>query len=97
MKPCDWQLSLRNLSPEPPQTRYVPKAKPNPKPGNNRRIKSLPVPKHMIPTGKSFSEALILASTNPQYDKRLFIELRIQYMKTTRPEHDAYKNCLFLF
>ena len=27
-------------------------------------------------TGKSFSEALILASTNPQYDKRLFIELQ---------------------
>jgi hypothetical protein len=26
-------------------------------------------------TGKSFSEALILASTNPKYDKRLFIEL----------------------
>ena len=26
-------------------------------------------------TGKSFSEALILASTNPQYDKRLFMEL----------------------
>ena len=26
-------------------------------------------------TGKSFSEALILVSTNPQYDKRLFIEL----------------------
>ena len=25
-------------------------------------------------TGKSFSEALILATTNPQYDKRLFIE-----------------------
>ena len=25
-------------------------------------------------TGKSFSEALILASLNPQYDKRLFIE-----------------------
>ena len=25
-------------------------------------------------TGKSLSEALILASTNPQYDKRLFIE-----------------------
>ena len=24
-------------------------------------------------TGKSFSEALVLASTNPQYDKRLFI------------------------
>ena len=27
-------------------------------------------------TGKSFSEPLILASTNPQYDKRLFIELQ---------------------
>ena len=26
-------------------------------------------------TGKSFSEALILASTNPHYDKRLFMEL----------------------
>jgi hypothetical protein len=26
-------------------------------------------------TGKSFSEALILASTNPDYDKRLFMEL----------------------
>ena len=25
-----------------------------------------------VTTGKSFSEALILASTNPQYDKRLF-------------------------
>ena len=26
-------------------------------------------------TGKSFSEAFILASTNPQYDKRMFMEL----------------------
>ena len=34
-------------------------------------------------TGKSFSEALILGSTNPQYDKRLFIDLPVQYMKTT--------------
>ena len=49
MKPCDWQLSLRNLSPEPPQTRYVHKAKPNPKPRNNR-TKSVPVLKHMIPS-----------------------------------------------
>ena len=32
-------------------------------------------------TGKSLSEALIFASTNPQYDHRLFIELQIQYMK----------------
>ena len=38
-------------------------------------------------TGKSFSEALILASTNPQYDKRLFIDLPVQYMKTTSSEH----------
>ena len=29
-----------------------------------------------IPTGKSFSEALILASVNPQYDERLFIDLQ---------------------
>ena len=38
-------------------------------------------------TGKSFSEALILASTNPKYDKRFFIELRVQYMKTPSSEH----------
>ena len=39
-------------------------------------------------TCKFFSEALILASTtNPQYDKRLFIELRVQHMKITSSEH----------
>ena len=43
-------------------------------------------------TGKSFSEAIILASTNPQYDKRLFIELQVQYMKTTSSEHVVYIN-----
>ena len=32
-------------------------------------------------TGKSLLEALIFASTNPQYDNRLFIELPVQYMK----------------
>ena len=32
-------------------------------------------------TGKSLSEALIFAPTNPQYDDRLFIELQVQYMK----------------
>ena len=47
-------------------------------------------------TGKSFSEALILASTNPQYGKRLFIELRVQYIKTTSSEHVVYTNW-FLF
>ena len=34
-------------------------------------------------TGKSFSEALILASTNPRYDKILF---------TTSVEHVVYIN-----
>ena len=32
-------------------------------------------------TGKPLPEALILASINPQYDDRLFIELQVQYMK----------------
>ena len=44
-------------------------------------------------TGKSFSEALILASTNPQYDKRLFIDLPVQYMKTTSSEHGENMLC----
>ena len=35
-------------------------------------------------TGESLSEALIFASTNPQYDDRLFIELQVQYMKIPR-------------
>ena len=38
-------------------------------------------------TGKSFSEALILASTNPKYDKRLSLELLVQYMKIPSSEH----------
>ena len=46
-------------------------------------------------TGKSLSEALILGSTNPQYHKRewLFIDLPVQYMKTTSSEHGVYENC----
>ena len=44
-------------------------------------------------TGKSFSEALILASTNPQYDKRFFIQSRVQNMKITSSEHVVYINC----
>ena len=53
-----------------------------------------------LDTGKFFSEALILASTNPQYDKRLFIELQVRYMKIeaqnmgrTQVEHVVYINC----
>ena len=38
-------------------------------------------------TGKYLSEALILASTNPQYDDKLFKELQVQYMKITSSEH----------
>ena len=41
----------------------------------------------MLNTGKSLSEALNLVSTNPQYDDRLFIELRVQYMKIASSEH----------
>ena len=33
---------------------------------------------NQVCTGKSLSEALIFASTNPKYDDRLFIELRVQ-------------------
>ena len=47
-----------------------------------------------IVTGKSFSEVLILASTNPQYDDRLSIELRVLYMKIARSEH-LVLFCLF--
>ena len=35
-------------------------------------------------TGKSFSEALILESVNPYYDKRLFIEFPEKYKFTTK-------------
>ena len=38
-------------------------------------------------TGKCFSVALSLASTNPQYDIRLFTELQVQYMKIASAEH----------
>ena len=41
-----------------------------------------------LSTGKSLSEALILGSTNPKYDKRLFIDLPVQHIKTTNPEHE---------
>ena len=38
-------------------------------------------------------EALILALTNPQYEKRLFIDLPVQYMKTTSSVHVVYIKC----
>ena len=42
-------------------------------------------------TGKSLSEALIFASTNLQYDDRLFIELQVQYMKI--PSSNLGRTC----
>ena len=44
-------------------------------------------------TGKSLSEALIFASTNPQYDNRSFIELQVQYMKSPSSDHGANMLC----
>ena len=38
-------------------------------------------PQFICGTGKSFLEALILLSTNPQYDKRLFIDLPVLTQK----------------
>ena len=42
-------------------------------------------------------ETLILASTNPQYDKRLLIGLPVQYIKTTSSENVVYINWFFVF
>ena len=56
----------------------------------NAKIHQNPIPLNnlkKIITGKSFSKALVLASTNPQYDKKLFVESPIQEMKTTSAEH----------
>ena len=46
-------------------------------------IQCLIIKLHHNCTGKSLSETLILTSTNPQRDKRLFIDLPVHYMKTT--------------
>ena len=44
-------------------------------------------------TGKSLSEAPIFASTNPQYEDRLFIELHVQYLKIPSSEHGEDMLC----
>ena len=41
--------------------------------------------------GKSLSEALIFASTNPQHDDRLFIELQVHYMRI--PSSNLGRTC----
>merc|ERR1712008_465063 len=59
----------------------------------NNAYQKLKYTNKKLSTGKSFSEAPTLASTNPQYDKTLFIESPVQYMKTTSSEHVVYINC----
>ena len=44
-------------------------------------------------TGKSLSKALIFASTNPQYDDRLFTELQVEYMKIPSSQHGENMLC----
>ena len=48
---------------------------------------------HYLSTGKSFSEALILESVNPQYDKSCSLNQK----KNTSSEYVVYKNCFFAF
>ena len=43
--------------------------------------------------GKSLSEVPVFASTNPQYDDGLFIELQVQYMKIPSSEHGENTFC----
>ena len=59
--------------------------------GDNELFKSSLEP--AADTGKSFSEALILASTNPYNMTRLFIELQVKYMKIASSEHVSYIKC----
>ena len=51
----------------------------------------------LVSLGKTLSEALIFASTKPQYENRLFIELQVQYMEIPSSEHGGeqvvYRNC----
>ena len=41
----------------------------------------------ILRTGKSLSDVLIYTSINPQYDNRLFNDLRVQYEKMPSSEH----------
>ena len=47
-----------------------------------------------IPTKYFYRQIFFRSSySNPQYDKRLFIELQVQYIKITCSEHVVYINC----
>ena len=50
---------------------------------DSRSPDSLVISCKIFHTGKSLSETLIFAATNPQYDNRLFIELQVQYITIT--------------
>ena len=52
---------------------------------------------HLGCTGKSLLEALILASTNPQYDKIFFIHLPDQYMKNYKLRTCCVHKMFFCF
>ena len=47
---------------------------------------------YVVCTGKSMSEALIFALTNPQSDERLFMKIENCKLRTSR-EHVVYINC----
>ena len=60
---------------------------------NSKTVKTTQATKNpkAVYTGKSLSEALILASNNPRYDGRLLIELQVQYMKI--PSSNLGRTC----
>ena len=57
----------------------------------NRKRESINDVNLVSGTGKSLSEALIFALTNPRYDDRLVIELQVQYMKI--PSSNLGRTC----
>ena len=59
----------------------------NSKEGDSKLFERISILMRKLSTGKSFSEVLIIASTNPQHGKRLSIELPVQYMKIPSSEH----------
>ena len=52
-----------------------------------------------VRSGNSYAQfgRALLVSTNQKYDKRLFIDLPVQYMKSASSEHVVYINCFFCF
>ena len=50
----------------------------------------------ILPTGYSLSEALILASINPTYDDRVFVELKVLYKGTKSSVHVVQSNVSYV-